>query len=93
MTPERKDRSYPLFGHIPIPPVMSAQLEVILTLEILRPLRKRVLDQLRKMIRANEPNYWFPIYLSSFILLHSCSLATAWQYKYSRRNGVKVSKA
>jgi hypothetical protein len=91
MTPEQKDRSYPLFGKIPIAPVMGAQLELILTLEVLRPLRKKVLDQLQLMIMANKPKNWFTIYLSCFILLHSCSLATAWHYTYSRRNGVKVS--
>jgi hypothetical protein len=93
MTPELKDRSYPLFEKIPIAPVMGAQLELILTLEVLRPLRKTVLDQLQRMVDAYKPKYWFTIYLSCFILLHSCSLATAWHYKYSRRNGVKVSIA
>jgi hypothetical protein len=91
MTPEREDKSYPLFGKIPVAPVMSAQIELILTLVVLRPLRKRILDELQKMMKANEPKYWFPIYLSCFILLHSCSLAMAWHYQYSRRNGVKVS--
>jgi hypothetical protein len=91
MTPEQKDRSYPLFGKIPIAPVMGAQLELIMTLMVLRPMRKKVLGQLQRMITANKPKSWFSIYLSCFILLHSCSLATAWHYKYSRRNGVKVS--
>jgi hypothetical protein len=90
MTPEQKDRSYPLFGKIPIAPVMGAQLELIMTLDILRPLRRQVLNQLQKMMAANKRKSWFTIYLSCFILLHSCSLATAWHYKYSRRNGVKV---
>jgi len=90
MNPEQKDRSYPLFGRIPIAPVMGAQLELIMTLVILRPLRKQVLHQLQKIIAANKLKSWFTIYLSCFILLHSCSSATAWHYKYSRRNGVKV---
>lgn len=90
MTPERKDRSYPLFGKIPIAPVMGAQLELILTLEVLQPLRKEVLKQLEKTVAANKPKSWFTIYLTCFIMLHSCSLAIAWHYKYSRRNGCKV---
>ena len=90
MTPEQNDRSYPLFGKIPIAPVMGAQLELILTLEVLRPLRNEVLKQLQKMMDANKAKYWFTIYLSCFILLHSCSLATKWHYDYSRRNGEKV---
>ncbi len=91
MTPELKDPSYPLFGKIPIPPVMGSQLELVLTLEVLRPMRELVLSRLQNIMATNKLKSWFSIYLSCFVLLHSSSLATAYHYKYSRKHGVKVS--
>lgn len=90
LAPETKDRSYPNFGKVPIPPVMTQQYEIMLTLTVLQPLRKRVLTDLQKIILANNPRSWFTIYLCIFILLHNCALITDNQYKYARTHGLKV---
>ena len=90
MAADLKDRSSPLFGKIPIPPVMGAQMELMLTLTVLKPLRKSVLNQLQQVVSANKPKSWFTIYLCTFILLHSCALVTSQDYEYARKHGLKV---
>ncbi|KAI9762219.1 MAG: hypothetical protein M4579_000542 [Chaenotheca gracillima] len=84
------DTSYPLFGEIPIPPVMGAQYMTITVSTILEPLRKSVLAQTQKTFASMKPKNWFAIYLTTFIFLHSCSLVTQHAYEYSRKHGVKV---
>ncbi|KAI9710664.1 MAG: hypothetical protein M1820_002497 [Bogoriella megaspora] len=76
MTPELNDRSYPLFGKVPIPPVMAQQLEIMLHITILAPLRKKVLNGLQKTVAANRPKSWFTIYLSQ-------------RFEYARKHGLK----
>jgi hypothetical protein len=93
MTPELKDRSYPLFGKVPIPPVMGLQLNIMLTLNVLLPLKQSILDQLQRIIFSNRPKSWFTIYLCTFILLHNCALITAWCYDYARKHGLKVDRS
>ncbi len=74
--PDILDETSPLHGEIPIPPVMGAQIELILIQCIQIPLRKMVLDKLQNLIQANKPSTWFTRYLCLFILLHNCALIT-----------------
>lgn len=92
MTPELKDRSYPLFGKVPIPPVMGLQIDIMLTLNVLIPLRKTVLESLQQVMMSNRPKGWLTMYLCVFVLLHNSSLMTSWCYDYARKHGLKVSK-
>ena len=91
MEPETVDRSYPLFGKVPLPPVMIQQLDMILTLGFLTPLRKKVLEDFQKIVSNNKPKSWMTIYLITFMSLHSCATLTDENYKNARKHGLKVS--
>jgi hypothetical protein len=91
MERETTDKSFPLFGKVPLPPVMIQQLDMILTLGFLQPLRKRHLEDLQRIVLANKPKSWMTIYLKTFISLHSCATLTAENYQNARKHGLKVS--
>jgi hypothetical protein len=91
MEPEKKDESYPLFGKIPLPPVMIQQLDMILTLGILEPLRKQVLEDFQRLALTSNPRNWMTIYLITFMSLHSCARITAENYHNARKHGLLVS--
>ena len=90
MEPETVDRSYPLFGKVPLPPVMIQQLDMILTLGILQPLRKKVLEDFQKIVLSNKPSSWLTVYLITFVSLHSCASVSAENYKNARKHGLRV---
>ena len=84
------DETSPLHGSIPIPPVMGAQIELILIHKIQVPLRGQVLDMLQKILVANKRSSWFAVYLSIFILLHNCAMITRHDAGYARKHGIQV---
>jgi hypothetical protein len=90
MEPEM-DRSFPLFGKVPLPPVMIQQLDMILTLGILQPLREKFLKDFQKLVLSNKPNTWLTVYLITFMSLHSCAAVSDENYKNARKHGLKVS--
>jgi hypothetical protein len=91
MVPEASDRSYPLFGKVPLPPVMIKQLDIIRTIAFLNPLRKKVLEDFQKIVFGNKSKSWIVIYLITFMSLHSCAVLTNENYKSARRHGLKVA--
>jgi hypothetical protein len=93
MTRDLMDETSPLHGEIPVPPVMGAQIELILIQGIQIPLRKTVLDKLQKLVAANKPNTWFTLYLCIFILLHNCSMITKYDAGYAKKHGFPVCNA
>jgi hypothetical protein len=50
------DETHPMHGQIPIPPVIGAQIDALITHKIMVPLRTRILDQLSTLITANKPS-------------------------------------
>lgn len=70
------DPSSPWYLHIPPPPILVAQEECIYYTKLLRPLSKKVLDELQNLMLGNKKKHWLTIYLVTFILLHSCSMIT-----------------
>jgi hypothetical protein len=84
------DETSPLHGSIPIPPVMGAQIELILIQKILIPLRTQVLDMLQSVIKGNKAGSWFTVYLCIFILLHNCAMITKHDAGYARKHGIQV---
>src|SRR5436190_8709253 len=90
MEPETVDRSYPLFGKVALPPVMIQQLDMILTLGILQPLRKKVLEDFQKIVLSNKPSSWLTVYLITFMSLHSCASVSAENYNNARKHGLRV---
>lgn len=90
MTPEMEDRTCPLFEKIPLPPVMIQQLDMILTIGVLEPLQKQVLEDFQKLVLANNPRNWMTVYLVTFMSLHSCAKISDENYKNARKHGLKV---
>lgn len=84
------DRTSPMHGTIPTPPVLDVQTEIILTQKLQIPLRAKVLDLLQQLTLAQKPSNWFSIYLCTFVLLHNCSLLTAHDMQYAIKKGLKV---
>lgn len=84
------DQSCPDAGKIPMPPVLGAQLDLVLIHHIQTKLRREVLELLQKMILKNKHMTWFVTYLVTFILLHNTSLITAHDAGYARKHGMKV---
>ena len=82
-TPRVDDPSSLWFNNLPIPPVMVAQYEMIAYSKLLRPLSKSVLDQLQSLIIANKRKHWLTIYLTLFMLLHSCAMVTRRDKEYA----------
>ncbi|KAI9689934.1 MAG: hypothetical protein M1822_009816 [Bathelium mastoideum] len=74
--PQVVDTSSPWFLHLPKPAVMCSQCEIISYSTLLRPYRKKLLSLLQAMIQANQKRYWYTIYLTLFLLLHSCAMIT-----------------
>ena len=91
MEPETTDHSYPLFGKVALPPVMIQQLDMVLTLGILQPLRKKVLEDFQKIVLSNKPSSWLTVYLITFMSLHNCAAVSAENYLNARRHGLRVS--
>ena len=90
MEPQFFDRDVNTFGTNSIPPIMSAQIELITTTRILQPLKRSILRRLQKLIKKNKLENWFPIYLCLFILLHSCSILTNDEHRAAKKYGLKV---
>ena len=80
----------PNSGIILTPPVLSAQMEVVVTATLLLPARNDVLSCLQKMIQGNERRSWFAIYLAMFVLLQNCALLTQGDNKKARKQGYEV---
>jgi len=88
-----EDPSSPYYRSIPVAPLICAQLEIITLTQIQRPLRKTVLETLQAMIKANNKCNWFTMYLTLFILLHSCALTTRRDAEYAAQMGMSEKYA
>lgn len=93
MSSDMMDKSSGMHGKIPIPPVMGAQIQLILNHKLLTPLRSKILTKLQKLTLEQKPDNWFCIYLCTFILLHNASLLTAHDIGYARKHGLKTRHA
>lgn len=85
------DETSPLQGQIPLPPVMGAQIELILIHQIQTSLRREMLENLQAMTHANKHQTWFTTYLITFILLHNVALLCQHDSSYARKHGFKAS--
>ncbi len=90
MQPQNYDPECHNYGHVLVPPVMSAQIELIAFVAVLEPMRRAVLAPLRKLIEKNRTRSWFTIYLCLFILLHSCALLTDFERRQAQKYGLEV---
>lgn len=84
------DATNPNHGRIPLPPVLGAQMDLILIHHIQTRLRRELLDKLQKMMSKNKQSTWLVTYLVIFILLHNTALITAHDAGYAKKHGMKV---
>lgn len=84
------DETSPNHGCVPLPPVMGAQLDMILIHHIQAKIRREMLDKLQKMTQSNKQKTWLTTYLVTFILLHNIALITEHDAGYARKHGIKV---
>lgn len=90
MSHDIMDETSSLHGHIPLPPVMGAQIELVLIHQIQNALRKEILEELRVMTEGNNHATWLTTYLVTFILLHNVALLCQHDAGYARKHGIKV---
>ncbi|KAI8623895.1 hypothetical protein F5Y19DRAFT_468238 [Xylariaceae sp. FL1651] len=90
MSPDIMDETSPLRGKIPLPPVMGAQIELVLIHQIQSSLRRELLENLQSMTQANKQQTWFTSYLITFILLHNVALLCQHDTGYARKHGMKT---
>ncbi|KAJ4271889.1 hypothetical protein NW762_000598 [Fusarium torreyae] len=83
------DETNPNHGMIPLPPVLGAQMDLVLIHHIQTRLRRELLDQLQKMMSKNKQSTWLVTYLVIFILLHNTALITAHDAGYAKKHGMK----
>ncbi|KAG7132296.1 Satratoxin biosynthesis SC3 cluster transcription factor SAT20 like protein [Verticillium longisporum] len=79
----------PQHGKMPLPPVMGAQIDLVLITHIQAKLRREMLDMLQKMTQANKQKTWLTTYLVTFILLHNTAMITEHDARYARKHGMK----
>lgn len=91
MSTDILDQTSPNPGKIPLPPVLGAQMDMILIQHIQNKLRHELLDNLQKVMLKNKQSSWLVTYLVSFILLHNVALITKHDAAYARKHGMKVS--
>jgi hypothetical protein len=92
MSTDILDQTSPNPGKIPLPPVLGAQMDLILIQHIQTKLRHELLDNLQKVMLKNKPSSWLVTYLVTFILLHNVALITKHDAGYARKHGMKVSR-
>ncbi|KAI0486064.1 hypothetical protein F4859DRAFT_511064 [Xylaria cf. heliscus] len=90
MDPDIMDETSPLQGKIPLPPVMGAQIELVLIHQIQTNLRREMLENLQSITQANKQHTWFTTYLITFILLHNVALLCQHDTGYARKHGMKT---
>lgn len=93
MSSDMIDKTSPMHGKIPTPPVLDVQTETIITQQLQIPLRTKVLELLQQLTLAQKPSNWFCIYLCTFVLLHNCSLLTTHDMGYAIKKGLKRKHA
>lgn len=70
---------------------MCAQLELISYSALLHPYRREILGGIISMLKTNSRNCWFTLYLTCFVLAHSCSNVTSRDEAFAGQLGLRVS--
>ncbi|KAJ3494896.1 hypothetical protein NLG97_g3782 [Lecanicillium saksenae] len=82
------DDTSPTPGKVPLPPVMGAQLNLVMIHQIQAGLRKSVLDQLQKIVQKNKQSNWLVTYYVDFMLLHNASMIISHDAGYAIKHGI-----
>ena len=75
---------------VPVTPLMDQQLDQIVIQWLLKPMRKSILTNLKRLIEKAKEN-WFEIYLTIFVLLHNSEVQLAHARQFAQRYGMSVS--
>lgn len=84
------DPNSPWHGRVPMPAIIIAQKECIIYTKVLRPVSKKILNDLQFLIMSNKKTYWLTIYLALFTLLHSCAMVAKRDEETARQYGLKI---
>ncbi len=86
-------RRNPVIEAIPVTPIMDTQLDELAVTGVLVPLKAKLLRLLKARVLAKEKEYWYEIYLASFVVLHNAERILDHVVDYARRFGISVSIA
>lgn len=81
---------YPYPGKISVPRMVCQQFDSIHYNYSLKPLRDEVLKDLWKLIQGKDPQCFFMIYLTVFILLHEASATSKDRRRHAIDNSAPV---
>ncbi|PWI64147.1 hypothetical protein PCL_12099 [Purpureocillium lilacinum] len=84
------DQARPLARRTPVPPAVSAQMQIVLLHYIQGSIRPDLISKLRSMMRRNRKDAWLTMYLATFILLHNITLLMAHDASEERCRGTNV---
>ena len=90
MRPQDWDADCNCYGRVLVPPVISAQIQLLMTVKVMQPLKASVLRILKKLVQKNDSKTWFTRYLCIFVLLHSCALLTSHENRRAKKSGFQV---
>ncbi|KAI1390458.1 uncharacterized protein F4822DRAFT_393208 [Hypoxylon trugodes] len=83
-----KDEDCPYRGTVSIPRMIPVQFDSLGYLKLLAPWRKLVLEGLWKMTASKNPNHFYLIYLTVFMMLHEVSFNCADRKRRARENSL-----
>ncbi|KAF2122493.1 hypothetical protein BDV96DRAFT_560903 [Lophiotrema nucula] len=85
------EASYPLTaGRVLRSPVSVEQWDFLITLRAILPLRKKVMDDLQRLVLSNDQNAFTTVFLCTFVLLHLCSMWSADRYRAALKHNSPV---
>lgn len=73
--------------------MIPAQFDSLGHEKLLAPLRKYVLEGLWKMMSSKNPQHFFTVYLTVFVLLHEVSATSADRHRRAKDNKYEVSES
>ena len=85
-----RDPSSPLYGRIPIPPMLDAQMDSIL-MGFMKSRQRRGLSKLKAMMMSHSKENWFMIYLTIIVLLSNLEFLYEHQNEQIERYETTVS--
>ncbi|KAL8952550.1 MAG: hypothetical protein Q9222_001540 [Ikaeria aurantiellina] len=81
-------RRNPAVDAIVVTPIMDTQLDELAVSGVLIPLKSKLLRLLKKRILTKKKEYWYEIYLASFVILHNSERILSHVVDYARRFGM-----
>lgn len=85
-----RDPSSPLYGRIPIPPMLDAQMDSIL-MGFMKSQQRRGLSKLKAMMMSHSKENWFMIFLTIIVLLSNLEFLYEHQNEQIERYETTVS--